>query len=297
MHSPKPPKEKSLPPRYSYGEFVVLAQHDHINVCKPADQQDPAYARYGAVGGYQGRVACCSRLQCSWTARHMRLHRIGGPPAPPVLMYTLLAPLPTLSIAGWPPLCARGWRRCGRSWRSRRRGAWTTWSPRSDAHERQMTHHQSCEWHGAWTTWSPRCDRHSPMAWRRIDATAAGRRCGCLWSGGPGARWLERCELPLFDIYNSKRVPWGALFGDTCCSPHISFHCWTGLRGRAGLQPRLGVPFTCTLLRTFLQTDFSTCALLTSRLDLVLFSLLLLPAYPGTLTAPRLPMHTHRGVA
>ncbi len=28
-----------------YGEFVVLPQHDHINVCKPTDRQDPAYSR------------------------------------------------------------------------------------------------------------------------------------------------------------------------------------------------------------------------------------------------------------
>ena len=33
------------PPPCSYGEFVVLDQHDHISVCKPAHPGDPAYRR------------------------------------------------------------------------------------------------------------------------------------------------------------------------------------------------------------------------------------------------------------
>ena len=28
-----------------YGEFVVLSHHDHINVCKPLDKDDPAYSK------------------------------------------------------------------------------------------------------------------------------------------------------------------------------------------------------------------------------------------------------------
>lgn len=36
------PHESAYP---GYGEFVVLAQHDHISVCKPSDPDDPAYAR------------------------------------------------------------------------------------------------------------------------------------------------------------------------------------------------------------------------------------------------------------
>ena len=28
-----------------YGEFVVLSHLDHINVCKPLDKDDPAYAK------------------------------------------------------------------------------------------------------------------------------------------------------------------------------------------------------------------------------------------------------------
>ncbi|KAL4419867.1 hypothetical protein ABPG75_006965 [Micractinium tetrahymenae] len=36
------PHESAYP---GYGDFVVLAEHDHISVCKPADTEDPAYAR------------------------------------------------------------------------------------------------------------------------------------------------------------------------------------------------------------------------------------------------------------
>ncbi|KAI7843159.1 hypothetical protein COHA_003143 [Chlorella ohadii] len=36
------PHESAYP---GYGDFVVLHDHDHISVCKPSDQADPAYAK------------------------------------------------------------------------------------------------------------------------------------------------------------------------------------------------------------------------------------------------------------
>lgn len=45
VHPPRNNVQNLLSSGCSYGEFVVLDQHDHISVCKPSDPSDPAYAR------------------------------------------------------------------------------------------------------------------------------------------------------------------------------------------------------------------------------------------------------------
>lgn len=54
-----------------YGDFVVLHDHDHISVCKPSDQADPAYtklmaflhARVRTLRKASGTVACLAARQ------------------------------------------------------------------------------------------------------------------------------------------------------------------------------------------------------------------------------------------
>lgn len=66
--------------RCRYGEFVVLAQHDHISVCKPSDTADPAYARLIAFLHARVRWAAGCRAH---TGRPMRACPSAGPAWPP----------------------------------------------------------------------------------------------------------------------------------------------------------------------------------------------------------------------
>lgn len=60
------PHESAYP---GYGDFVVLAQHDHISVCKPLDREDPAYARLMAF--LHARVHALRLLRAEAEARRL----------------------------------------------------------------------------------------------------------------------------------------------------------------------------------------------------------------------------------
>ena len=63
------PLPSRLPCRY--GDFVVLAQHDHISVCKPWDTSDPAYARLLAFLHARVRALRLARADAAGRLDHM----------------------------------------------------------------------------------------------------------------------------------------------------------------------------------------------------------------------------------
>ncbi|EFN53770.1 hypothetical protein CHLNCDRAFT_136410 [Chlorella variabilis] len=62
------PHESAYP---GYGDFVVLAQHDHISVCKPWDTSDPAYARLLAFLHARVRALRLARADAAGRLDHM----------------------------------------------------------------------------------------------------------------------------------------------------------------------------------------------------------------------------------